>query len=220
MFNNYIIDLDGTIIDSSNQILFCIDKAFKKVGYKIDKNKLTSNIIGPPIKEIIALLAPELYDENIINSIIKNFRQLYDNEENDISELYVGLYDFLRELKYKQKKLFIATLKPSKPTKRIIDQFKLNMFDDIYTIDIFDRKITKKEMIIDIIQKFNLKKNETVMIGDSISDMLAAQEVNIFGIGVLWGYCSDEIGLKNNSNKVVSNIKELKECLKLNYQTI
>ena len=114
MFNNYIIDLDGTIIDSSNQILFCIDKAFKKVGYKIDKNKLTSNIIGPPIKEIIALLAPELYDENIINSIIKNFRQLYDNEENDISELYVGLYDFLRELKYKQKKLFIATLKPEK----------------------------------------------------------------------------------------------------------
>lgn len=217
--NNYILDLDGTIINSSNEVLLCFEKAFAQSNYKIDKSRLTPNVIGPPLKEIIKLIAPEI-NENDIEIVMENFRLIYDYDEHDISEYYSGVLEFLNKAKNSGKKLFIATYKPEKPTRRIEKQFKMDMFEEIYTIDKFGEHITKTQMINDILNKFNLKKEETVMIGDASSDVISAKEAGVTGIGVLWGYGDDKTNLIKNSDYVVKNTQELKEYLKLNYQTI
>ena len=216
---NYIFDLDGTIINSSNEVLLCFEKAFAKANYKIDKSKLTPHVIGPPLKEIIKLIAPEI-PENDMQQVMANFREIYDYDENDISEYYSGIEEFLRQAKKDGKRLFIATFKPEKPTRRIEKQFKMDMFEDIYTIDKFGKHITKAEMIEDILNKYNLKKEETVMIGDAPSDVIAAKQAGIKGIGVLWGYGENKTPLIENADIIVKNTEELKECLKLNYQTM
>lgn len=216
---NYIFDLDGTIINSSNEVLLCFEKAFAKANYKIDKSRLTPNVIGPPLKEIIKLIAPEI-PENDMQQVMANFREIYDYDENDISEYYSGIEEFLRQAKKDGKRLFIATFKPEKPTRRIEKQFKMDMFEDIYTIDKFGKHITKAEMIEDILNKYNLKKEETVMIGDAPSDVIAAKQAGIKGIGVLWGYGENKTPLIANADIIVKNTEELKECLKLNYQTM
>lgn len=217
--NNYILDLDGTIINSSNEVLLCFEKAFTQSNYKIDKSRLTPNVIGPPLKEIIKLIAPEI-NENDIEIVMENFRLIYDYDEHDISEYYSGVLEFLNKAKNSGKKLFIATYKPEKPTRRIEKQFKMDMFEEIYTIDKFGEHITKTQMINDILNKFNLKKEETVMIGDASSDVISAKEAGVTGIGVLWGYGDDKTNLIKNSDYVVKNTQELEEYLKLNYQTI
>ena len=217
--NNYILDLDGTIINSSNEVLLCFEKAFAQSNYKIDKSRLTPNVIGPPLKEIIKLIAPEI-NENDIEIVMENFRLIYDYDEHDISEYYSGVLEFLNKAKSSGKKLFIATYKPEKPTRRIEKQFKMDMFEEIYTIDRFGEHITKTQMINDILNKFNLKKEETVMIGDASSDVISAKEAGVTGIGVLWGYGDDKTNLIKNSDYVVKNTQELEEYLKLNYQTI
>lgn len=217
--NNYILDLDGTIINSSNEVLLCFEKAFAQSNYKIDKSRLTPNVIGPPLKEIIKLIAPEI-NENDIEIVMENFRLIYDYDEHDISEYYSGVLEFLNKAKNSGKKLFIATYKPEKPTRRIEKQFKMDMFEEIYTIDKFGEHITKTQMINNILNKFNLKKEETVMIGDASSDVISAKEAGVTGIGVLWGYGDDKTNLIKNSDYVVKNTQELEEYLKLNYQTI
>ncbi len=217
--NNYILDLDGTIINSSNEVLLCFEKAFAKANYPIDKSRLTPNVIGPPLKEIIKLITPEI-NENDIEIVMENFRLIYDYDEHDISEYYSGVLEFLNKAKNSGKKLFIATYKPEKPTRRIEKQFKMDMFEEIYTIDKFGEHITKTQMINDILNKFNLKKEETVMIGDASSDVISAKEAGVTGIGVLWGYGDDKTNLIKNSDYVVKNTQELEEYLKLNYQTI
>ena len=58
------------------------------------------------------------------------------------------------------------------------------------------------------------------MIGDAASDMTAAKGAGIEGIGVLWGYGSNKTSLKENADYIVKDVKELRECQKLNYQTI
>lgn len=217
--NNYIFDLDGTIINSSKEVLLCFKKAFEKANYAIDENRLNSDVIGPPLKEIIILIAPDLKDEKIIDEVMKNFRDCYDFDENDISILYAGAYNYLNKLKSEGKRLFLATFKPTLPTMRLVKQFKLDMFEDIYTIDKFGENITKDEMITDIIKKYGLKKSETVMIGDAPSDVKAAKKSGVIGVGVLWGYGTDKTSLIQNSDLTVKNIEEL-ECLKSSCPTI
>ena len=54
MIKNYIFDLDGTIVNSSQEVLNCFKMAFQKSDYEIDENRLTQNIIGPPLKQILS----------------------------------------------------------------------------------------------------------------------------------------------------------------------
>ena len=209
-YQNFIFDLDGTLVNSSEEILLCLKKAFEKSNYFIDEQKFTSNVIGPPIKQIINMLAPELTDENLILDIVKKFRQIYDYDENDISIMYDGLYELLSDLKNKGKKLFIATFKPQIPTVRIVDKFKIkHFFDDIYTIDKFGKNITKDEMINDIIEKYGLERSQTIMIGDAKSDAIAARQAGVKSIGVFWGYGKDKTELIKNADYIIKDVKEL-----------
>lgn len=202
-FDNYIFDLDGTLINSSQEVLLCFKKAFAASNYPVDEKRLTSDVIGPPLRQIIQTIAPELTDDDKIEEIMKNFRQIYDYDENDISVLYDGVYDFLNGLKHCNKRLFMATFKPAIPTMRLVEKFFKNMFEDIYTIDKFGKHITKQEMIEDIVKKYNLDKSKTVMVGDAASDVIAGKAADVTSVGVLWGYGSDKSKLIENSDLVI-----------------
>ena len=216
-FKNFIFDLDGTVINSSEEVLECFKKAFKKADIKIDETRFTSDVIGPPIKEILKNLSPSISDIEL-DIVIKNFREIYDNDENDISIIYNGVYEALENLKKQGCRLFMATFKPKKPTLRIIKQFNLSYFEDIYTVDKFEYPITKEEMIKEIIQKYNLKKEETVMVGDALSDIKAAHAAGIKGVGALYGYGDNKTPLIENADILIESMGEL--CQKLNYRTI
>lgn len=209
--NNYIFDLDGTLIDSSKEVLYLMGKAFELAKYPLNKLRLTHNVIGPPLKEIVKFLAPELEDEDKISQIIEIFSDLYDNDKNDISEVYNGVYDVLKGLKNSAKYLFMATFKPQKPTERIIKQYRFDCFEDIYTIDKFGKHISKEDMINIILEKYKLKKSETCMIGDAPSDMTAARNAGILAVGAMWGYGDDKTALKENADILINSITELLE---------
>ena len=93
-FENYIFDLDGTIIDSSKGVLNCFAQAFQKSNIQIDKSRLNSDVIGPPLKDILVNIHPAIKDDDKkIDEVILNFRSIYDNCENDDSSLYEGIED-------------------------------------------------------------------------------------------------------------------------------
>ena len=191
--NTFIFDLDGTIIDSSKEVIKCLKKAFETVDCKVSEDKFQKILIGPPLKEIIKSIIPEIKDADFHNKIIDEFRNLYDNTEDDISTIYNNIYDVLKECKSKNKRMYIATFKPLKPTLRILKQYKIDFFDDVLCIDKFEKNITKTEMIAKILQNDANKSNSTIMIGDSISDIMAAKDNNIKSGAALWGYGNSDL---------------------------
>lgn len=206
---NYIFDLDGTLINSSEEVMKCFSCAFEKSGYPLDKSRLTPEIIGPPLDEIVQNLAPKLKDKDKIAELVSNFSYFYDNEENDISKIYDGVFEVLEKLKNSNCRLFMATFKPTAPTMRIIHQFNLNYFEDIYTIDKFGEFITKTDMIKIILDKYKLNRSETCMVGDAVSDMSAAKSAGVYAIGALWGYGRNKQPLIENADITLKIITEL-----------
>jgi phosphoglycolate phosphatase-like HAD superfamily hydrolase len=82
-------------------------------------------------------------------------------------------------------------------------------FQDIYTVDKYSPPITKTQMIEEIIQKYNLEKTETTMIGDAITDAQAAKQATIYSISVLWGYEEDKQLLQEVTDKTIQSPTEL-----------
>lgn len=203
--DNYIFDLDGTLVDTSHEVLQCLKKALKQNFVEYDESKLNTDIMGPSLKEIIKLVVPELNDEKIINNVVARYRFLYDYNNKDSSKLYAGMFDWLERLIKENKKIFIATNKPKIPTMRLVNSLNINFFNDILTPDKYsqDKRLNKQEMIEDIITKHKLCKEKTVMVGDVISDIDSAHSAGIKAIGALWGYAKDINLLKETADFVL-----------------
>ncbi len=209
IYKNYIFDLDGTLADTSEDIVNCIKESLAQFdGYPV--TQISSDLIGPPIKEIGEKLLPKLTQEQL-SAFTKGFRRCYDGSDFPTTKMMAGARDTLNTLKQRGDGLFIATNKPVSATRDILNKLQIDDYfhDSISPDSQNERLLTKSEMIISIINNHNLIPSETVMIGDLESDITAAHVAGVDSIAFLGGYGKKQTLLDAKPSYVVSKLEEI-----------
>jgi len=203
-YKNILFDLDGTLIDSAPGIEASFYTAYLKV-YNKECPQIISTFIGPPIDQVLKAVNGETNLE-ITNRFVDTFKQHYDNEGYKKSKLYDDVESVLEVLLKNKLNIFIATNKRVKPTKLILEYLSLaKYFNDIYCPDILEEKFKNKTHLIAYILKTNLLKlSDTIMIGDTMHDGIAADENKLDFAFVEYGY-----GQYENSKYKLNNIKQI-----------
>ncbi len=191
-YKGVIFDLDGTIIESKEGIVDSLVYSLEKMGKeKIDRDLLKS-YIGLTLEDIY-IKELNTNDENIIRKAIDYYRE--DFEKNGVykNTLYNGIKDFIISLYEEKIKIYIASIKPAKYTKLILEYHNLSMyFDYIVGSGMYGEHNTKYELIKMVIDYSNFSPNELIMIGDRKGDIEGAKKHNMDTIGVLYGYGTKE----------------------------
>lgn len=203
-YKNILFDLDGTLIDSATGIEASFYFAYKKV-YNTSCPQTITTFIGPPIDQVLTAVNGEANLE-IINRFVDAFKQHYDIDGYKKSKLYEDVELVLEVLLKNKFNLFIATNKRLKPTKLILDYLSIDKyFKDIYCPDILELQFKNKTDLIAYILKTNsLLLTETIMIGDTKHDGLAADENKLDFALVEYGY-----GEYEKSKYKINDIKQL-----------
>ncbi|VVB93007.1 Phosphoglycolate phosphatase [uncultured archaeon] len=185
--DNIIFDLDGTLIDSAGDIIHCLKKAYFSIP-EYSNVEISSAFIGPPLNELIKKITPDITEEQT-QIVTKEFRNCYDNSSFSKTILNDGVYKLIQDLKHLNIKIFIATNKPILVTKKILTNLKIDVFDDVVSLDaLAGKKMNKTEMISYIIKKWNLHMDTTLMVGDDASDIIAAHNNDMSAVAILDGY--------------------------------
>ena len=203
-YKNILFDLDGTLIDSAPGIEASFYFAYKKV-YNTSCPQTITTFIGPPIDQVLTAVNGETNLE-IINQFVDSFKQHYDIEGYKKSKLYDDVELVLEKLLKNNLNVFIATNKREKPTKLILDYLSVDKyFKNIYCPDILELQFKNKTDLIAYILKTNsLLLTETIMIGDTKHDGLAADENKLDFTLVEYGY-----GEYEKSKYKINDIKQL-----------
>ena len=203
-YKNFLFDLDGTLIDSAPGIEASFYIAYLKVYNKACQKNITT-FIGPPIDHVLTTVNGETNLE-VINRFVDAFKQHYDTEGYKKSKLFDDVELVLEVLMNNKLNIFIATNKRVKPTKLILEYLSIGKyFNDIYCPDMEAFKFKNKtDLIAHILKTNSLLYNETIMIGDTIHDGLAADENKLDFALVEYGY-----GEYQNSKYKLNNIKQL-----------
>ena len=183
-----LIDLDGTLIDSSPGILASCFVALRAHGHEPDETLDIRNAIGPTLEDLMAILL-QSYGDDRVGEAVAAYRQHYSESGLLGSVPYPGIGESLEEMKRTGLRIYLATSKRTIFASRILDHLKLaTYFDGIYGSGPSGELDRKPELLAHILSKHSLSPSRTLMVGDRRYDISAAHAVGMRGLGVLWGY--------------------------------
>lgn len=183
MIKNIIFDMDGTLIDSNDLVIKIYESLVEKYPSIKDLNEI-------PKPELLAKGYPEILEILYGTIRLDLIPIIYDIHEY-LSLNYIKAYpktiETLKYLKNNNFKIFLVTSELRHITiNELRDLNILNYFDEIVAFEDVTNPKPNPEGINKIITKYNLNTNETIFVGDSISDAKAAKLANIKSIYMNW----------------------------------
>jgi phosphoglycolate phosphatase len=193
-----IFDLDGTLVDSAPGILAAYQIAFDQCGLQ-PKVPLESGLIGPPLRDTMAMVAGYPGDEEV-NQLLTEFKKAYDDQGCLKTPSFEGVEEMMRALTLQGIRLFIATNKRAYPTHKIMQHLGwTHFFEGVYGPDSFEpAKPNKAALIQQILQDHQLNADTTVYVGDRNEDGDASHANNLAFLFASWGYGQDHNALEQH----------------------
>lgn len=185
-FKLIIFDWDGTLVDSIDWIVHCLQTAATDCHCEIPSPSTIRDIIGLSIGNAIKTLFPKA-DGELTQRLIKSYSQEYFSKQITPQDLFPGVKEMLTILNESGYKLAVATGKGRPSLDKALNA---TCTSDFFCVSrCADETASKPDpkMIEEIMLHTNIKAEHTLMIGDSIHDLQMAQNANISAIGVSCG---------------------------------
>ncbi|MDD5435828.1 MAG: HAD-IA family hydrolase [Nitrospira sp.] len=187
-----IFDLDGTLIDSSDDIAWAANKALLYLGEDEKDVGVVKENIGWGVKILFERLMPGA-SEDKISAARGKFIEYYWEHLNVNTVFYPGVPETLKYLREAEKKMAIVTNKQIKFTERILEELAVReMFDMVLGGDSLPNRKPHPEPVEKVISTLGVKREEAVFVGDSPADCEAGKGAGIFTIGVEYGFRDKE----------------------------
>jgi phosphoglycolate phosphatase len=210
-----VFDCDGTLVDSQHGIVACMSAAFAAEGHPAPEAAAVRRVIGLPLAECVARLAPALDDAchaRIVDGYKEQFfilRQRGDHEE----PLFPGALAALDAIAASGAQLGIATGKGRRGLLAVLDRHGLaQRFVTMQTGDVGPGK-PHPAMLERAMDEAGCTPAQTVMIGDTVFDMQMARSAGAFAIGVAWGYHDAAELREAGAHRLVDSFPELTRTL-------
>ena len=210
MIANIIVDLDGTLIENKNRHYQCYKDILTKLNQKpIDSNMYWQFVRNKVSKKAILRMSDStmLHD----NFMIEWFKRIESEEYLLFDIVHERVIQTLSLWKSKGVKIILSTLRQNK--RALNDQLKfLNMFDffDYICVSKNSNNFIRKANSVSNLKLDNLNRNNTVWIGDTEYDYLAAKHLKLKSCLVCNGIRTKKHNKKLGPDILLNTIAEFK----------
>lgn len=191
-YNTILFDLDGTLTDPGLGITNSVMYVLKKYGIDVPDRSELYKFIGPPLAESFEKYYG--FSKEVSYKAVDCYREYYRDRGLYENTVYDGIENLLKELNEKGKTLIVATSKPEVFAKEVLRHFGLDKyFKYIAGGNLDGTRTVKAEVIAYALETCGITdKEDAVMVGDRMHDIIGAKTVRIDSMGVLFGYGSRE----------------------------
>ncbi len=188
VFNCYIFDLDGTLIDTRKDLTTAVNILRRSYNLPPIDVKTVTSMVGDGIKKLVERSISEAGKVDI-EKALQIFNEAYSKHLLDNTHAYQGILDVLESLKNSGKKIAVNTNKADKFAIEILKKLGMySYFDIIIGGDSVSRKKPDPEGIFTIIENLKVDVSESLMIGDGKNDIIASKKAGIKSAYVMYGY--------------------------------
>jgi phosphoglycolate phosphatase len=211
-----IFDMDGTLIDSQHSIVSAAKEALYTNGFDQPDDKYIKDGIGLSLPEAISRLLPSKADKSVVNDVIQSYRNAFMRMaiNPEISDpMFTGAKECLKTLYDKHHTLGVATGKSLNGLSLNLKSHEIaDYFSTLQTADTCPSK-PHPCMVEKAMAETGASKNETIMVGDTIYDIMAGNNAGVKSIGVSWGYHSSDDLRNSGAYQIIDDFSQLIDLL-------
>ena len=182
-----IWDLDGTLLDTLEDLHDAVNYAVEQFGYPKRTLQEVRRDVGTGAKNLIRYSTPGLSEERL-EEVLQVFRKYYNAHNQIKTKPYDGIMKVLEELG-KKYPMAIVSNKPDNAVKPMCKAY----FGDIFAmgeVAEYPRK-PAPDMVYKAMEEIGVEK--CIYVGDSEVDVLTAANANAPCLSVLWGFRDRDI---------------------------
>ena len=209
-----MFDLDGTLVDSVPDLAFAVDAMLSDLGKPsagLEKVSLwVGNGASMLVKRALSQqMNPLEIDEQLYQHAYQLFLKHYQEVNGRQSVLYPSVLETLTQIRQTFPYLALVTNKPEQFTQPLLDYHQLPHFDLLVCGDTLAKRKPDPEPLLHCLSTLGCDASEAVMIGDSISDIKAAQAAKVPVICVEYGYNQGEDLSAYHPDRLIQRFEQL-----------
>jgi len=185
LFNHYIFDVDGTLVDSGGGIIYARTAALNSVGIDTDPSKLKEVAFGPSMREILATLIPNEEKRSYAET---TFRSAYDTTGILLSQVHPGIEDLLFRIRHAGGTISFLSANNKVVISRLLRMHRLmNPNELVMTSQGLTSHLSKAELLKQHVHQIGTVSG-VVVIGDTEADFHAAEVTGVKFVGAGYGF--------------------------------
>lgn len=213
-FKAVLFDLDGTLLNTIEDLADSTNAALSKFGYPTHGIESYKYFVGTGARNLVKKALPlnVQKDDEIVDRCLTEMRKQYSERWSDKTHPYDGVPELLDTLASKKIKMAILSNKPDEFTKLVVSKLlsKWN-FEEVWG----ERKgVPRKpdpKAALEIVKLLGLSPEDFVYLGDSDTDMETANSAGMYAVGAAWGFRTTEELLEAGAKKIIYKPTELLE---------
>jgi phosphoglycolate phosphatase len=206
-----VFDLDGTLVDSKRDLALSVNAMRKEMGLAPLALELVSSYVGHGVTLLVRRsLGSQATDENVEKGLAF-FLDYYRQHMLDNTTPYPGVSEALEKLK--GRKMAVLTNKPVNFSREMISRLGFApYFSYVYGGNSFPQKKPDPAGLHKLMEDLQVSARETVMVGDSDTDILTGKNAGVLTCGVTYGFGAQT--LENVSpDLIIDDMRELPPLL-------
>ncbi|WP_368669541.1 phosphoglycolate phosphatase [Roseibium sp. RKSG952] len=211
-----VFDLDGTLVSSVEDLTRTLNVVLDRAGYGMVPPADVLNMVGMGAKVLLqrGLEANGVaWTDDMIAPLFEDFLSYYAAHIADYTRPFPGVIAALEKFRAEGWKLAVCTNKAERLTLPLLQALDLDgYFDAIVGGDTFPVSKPHADPVLGAIDRAGARRDGSVMIGDSVTDIKAARAAGIPVIAVDFGYTPVPV-TELGPDKVISHFDELPEAL-------
>ncbi|MBW4775680.1 HAD family hydrolase [Prevotella histicola] len=204
-FETYIFDLDGTLLNSLNDLAMSTNYALRWAGMPERTVEEVRMFVGNGVKLLMERAIPGGLDNPRFDETYAKFREHYLKHNLDTTRPYEGIPEMLNILKQRGKRLAIVSNKFYEATQELAKHF----FPETIEVAIGERENIRKkpapDTVLEALRQLGADKEGAVYIGDSDVDIMTAKNSGLPCLSVLWGFRDKEFLIEHGANNLIEH---------------
>ena len=208
MYKTAIFDLDGTLLDTLDDLANAVNYALKKHGLPVRSTKDIRAFLGNGMARLIELSASGATNTQ---EILADFKSYYAAHSADKTKPYEGIMEVLSDLKKQGVKTAILSNKADFAVQPLAKQYFGALINVSQGENEAEGVMRKPDAggVYAIRKALNASAEETVFVGDSEVDIRTAENAGVACSAVTWGFREREELIKHGAETLIDSPSEL-----------
>lgn len=209
MYKTIIFDLDGTLLDTLDDLTNATNAALRAFGQPERTHEEVRSFVGNGIKKLMERALGERVD--LLDEGLETFKRYYGEHCAEQTKPYEGILPLLEELRKRGTKTAVLSNKADFAVKKLAEEY----FPNLLLMAVGEneaagiRKKPAPDSLFAVMKALDSAKEDTLYVGDSEVDVQTAQNAGVDCLCVTWGFRDREFLQEQGGKRFVNDPMEI-----------